>query len=590
MKQKILAVLMIIAVLLCFMPTMAFAGGETSASQIGQYYEADDQNSGELEATPSLKTGETVKKYETQKIADGQVRIDKTIAGTGTENVFDVTLKVTTEDVDMQTVTSKDAAVVLVIDTSNSMVPDGSTSRENRIEKAKEAAQAFINNFADADSDAARKVAIVKFSGNYRERTLFGKEMEETGVNGAETVQGWTDANKLKNMSGLCSALASLKADGGTNLAAGIQLAKNLLLNDNSVVGITNKNIVVLTDGAPTFGIINVSKENGTTSVCADGTNMKGTGNGTGFFVDKTEHDIHTQAEEIGTSLMQTGISPYAIFLGNEKLYCNKVLETGFLGFPTKRCDLDMSGRQWLATRCGFTAYAASDVEKLTEIFQKISELIKYQAQAWILTDPMGKYVDCLEQYTDDDANKGINFNTTTKELSWNLKQADPTSTNGKQKTYELTYRIKLNNLADGFQAETYYATNKPTSLTYLITNTDKEPTDQSPLKIAYFNVPSVRGLKGSLSFTKVDETGNVPLAGAQFTLTATDNANYVLQAQSDEDGKVVFKNIPSGHTYTLKEITSPAGYAAENDYGTVTVSYGAVNAPAITAARTLAN
>ncbi len=74
MKQKILAVLMIIAVLLCFMPTMAFADGEpapNAANQIGKYYKADDQNSGALAATPSLDAGETVKKYETQKIADG---------------------------------------------------------------------------------------------------------------------------------------------------------------------------------------------------------------------------------------------------------------------------------------------------------------------------------------------------------------------------------------------------------------------------------------------------------------------------------------------------------------------------------------
>ena len=118
MKQKILAVLMIIAVLLCFMPTMAFADGKPDTNQIGDYYAVDDAQSGKLASAPNLKAGTTAKAYATEKLPQGQVRINKTIAPTAMENVFDVTLEVTTEDIEMQTVTSEDAAAVLVIDTS----------------------------------------------------------------------------------------------------------------------------------------------------------------------------------------------------------------------------------------------------------------------------------------------------------------------------------------------------------------------------------------------------------------------------------------------------------------------------------------
>ena len=572
MKQKILAVLMIIAVLLCFMPTMAFADANTTnASQIGDYYAADDTQNGKLASAPSLKAGTTMKAYEkTQELPQGQVRINKTIAPTATENVFDVTLEVTTEDIEMQTVTSEDAAVVLVIDTSGSMSPKNNDQKEDRMTPAKQAAQTFINNFVSKDPNAVRKVAIVKFSGD-TPTLLYG------GIDGAKTMQSWTDAKTLQRTgTGLCDALNNLKPDGGTNLEAGIQLAKNLL-KDSSVSGISNKNIVVLTDGKPTFRIKDIKKENGVDSVCSNGSNMRGYG-------DATSAETHKQVESLGNSLKESRISAYAVFLGNEKLMCEDEIN----------CYIDnMSGRDWLATKCGFTSYAATDVTDLAKIFKNISEQIKLQAQAWILTDPMGDYVDCLTKYTAEDNNSGIYYNNREKTLSWDLKQATPkiNEKNNKERTYTRTYQIKLDNLANGFEAGNYYAANKVTSLTYLIANTDSDLTDETLLKTAYFNVPSVKGLTGNLEFTKVDETGQNALAGAQFTLTAVDNPNFVLPSTvSGEDGKITFTNIPSGHTYTLKETKSPAGYAAETEYGTVTVSYGAVDAQAITAAGTLAN
>ena len=174
--KKLFAIFMIAMMLMCFMPSAAFAdqistnsAPMTSGVQIGNYYEVDD-NTGELPKKPELK-GATQQSYE-----DGQVLVNKTITGTNTENVFDVNLEVITKDKIKQTEVSEDAAVVLVIDVSASMDEDG------RIGKAKEAAQAFINSFADAESTAQRKIAIVKFSGlkDYK---------EYPNIDGATTVQ-----------------------------------------------------------------------------------------------------------------------------------------------------------------------------------------------------------------------------------------------------------------------------------------------------------------------------------------------------------------------------------------------------------------
>ena len=83
--------------------------------QIGKYYQVDD-NTGELPERAEFK-GNTQQSY-----ADGQVKVNKTITGTDTENVFDINLEVITQDKIEQTAVSPDAAVVLVIDTSGRMV------------------------------------------------------------------------------------------------------------------------------------------------------------------------------------------------------------------------------------------------------------------------------------------------------------------------------------------------------------------------------------------------------------------------------------------------------------------------------------
>ena len=76
MKKKVFAVFMIVAMLLCFMPSMAFAhnGGngttatpDSSAGQIGDYYAVNDET-GALTAKPTLESGKTQQSY-----ADGQV-------------------------------------------------------------------------------------------------------------------------------------------------------------------------------------------------------------------------------------------------------------------------------------------------------------------------------------------------------------------------------------------------------------------------------------------------------------------------------------------------------------------------------------
>lgn len=116
---------------------------------------------------------------------DGSVGHKKTIRKTG-ENTFEITLSVKTKEEIAQQVTSPDAAVVVVMDVSNSMAwtVDGKEAKDEaqqRITQAKAAAEKFIEDFAADAGNAQRKVALVEFGSN------------------AMTVQGWTDATTAKD-------------------------------------------------------------------------------------------------------------------------------------------------------------------------------------------------------------------------------------------------------------------------------------------------------------------------------------------------------------------------------------------------------
>ncbi len=593
MKKKVFAVFMIVAMLLCFMPSMAFAEGggngttatpDSSAGQIGDYYEVDDAT-GALTATPKLESGKTQQSY-----ADGQVLVNKTISAPNTENVFDVNLEVITKNKIKQTQVSEDAAVVLVIDTSGSMEGD-------RIKKAKSAAQSFINGFV-SESGAKRKVAIVAFSGDKMQ-------------NGATTIEtggkSWNDVSVLQRTGeNQCEAIDGLHASGGTNIAAGLKLAQNLLASDD-VKDIENKNVILLTDGVPTFGIDDESIETGISSVCENGYwydyeafvgivkkgNMTGGGSSStnpisGGTLHSVNHTIHEQVETIAKNF-GTDISTYSIYVGAATDYMN-CGEKGCNLKPDKKRNDNYSNltsvSSWLSTDCGFTTFTADDTNKLTGIFETISKLIKLQAKAWILTDPMGEYIDFVA-FNTVDSNAVYNNGTITWDLKAVLPEESQDQAGNDVYTYQLSYKIRLDNLNDGFKAAddngnpVFYATNGVTKLTYLIQEEGKTPDPDKDLKNAYFNIPSVKGFAGNLEFTKVDENGN-PLSGATFTLTADEDSTFVLTTVSDGDGKVSFNNIPSGHTYTMEETKAPTGYVKAEQTMKIPVAYGIVSSSAI--------
>ena len=123
----------------------------------------------------------------------------------------------------------------------------------------------------------------------------------------------------------------------------------------------------------------------------------------------------------------------------------------------------------------------------------------------------------------------------------------------------KITYSVKEVNVPAGYTVAVNPVATAATP-TFTITNTAN-----------VVEAPEI--VPASLTVIKKDADNGALLKGAKFTLIpeggkATDAAF----AETDENGKAVFTDLAKG-TYTLKEITAPAGYQATDTTWTITVS-----------------
>ena len=546
--NKLLALLLSIIMVASFAATSAFAEGtdtaDTSASAV------------------QIETNGTTVSAE-----DGKVVASKTIAGTDTENVFDITLSVTTTEELSEIHTSPDAATILVLDCSGSM-------EGNPLSQAKTAAKNFIDNFAkDGNSitTAKRKVALVKFS--------------ESAVKVAD----WTDVTNDTKRWFLKTQIAWSDADGGTNIEGALQLAKNLIDDANkpggALEGISNVNVILLTDGCPTYHIR--GNRNSTTIIYGeygggdwakyeDWYPVGGTIGSGNNKVDGNPNGIAAQLKN--TTVGGTPVSLYSIACATAK--------EDFATNPYNNKKIKQSVFEWLKS-FSTKAYYAKNADQLNAKFNDILKLIKLGAKAWKVEDPMGTNIVYLSNQDNDEdpANPKNSINVNANSLTWNLIASTPTKEDeiidGKTVTkyhYETTYRIALDTTAEG--TFTNVPTNGDTVLTYYLFSQVDDDTEipEEPDKLA-LTVPAVKGLFGNLTFKKVgpnDDGDMVPLSGAEFTLTGTHTGtgkSIEYTAASNESGTVTFANLPAG-TYTLTETKAPTGYTVGNPVD-VTVSYG---------------
>ena len=535
----------------------AVAGILSAAVFTGSVFTGTVVAAGIEETVPSSRQIVTNGLAETN---EDNVTVSKTVRETGTENEFEITLQVTTREKLEEIPTSSDAAVVLVMDTSGSM--DGS-----RLTAAKDAAKKFVDKYVkDSKPTDKRYAALVEFA------------------NDAETIIGWT--NLAQGTTNFENAIKRLKAGGGTNMEAGLQLAYNLINSGKTGVlkDCKNINIVLLSDGCPTFHV-DESTRNSTTKVKG----VRGGGN-------EAYPEDWKPVETIAGSIRDDKINLYSVAFqtGSATFWDFKAqppkngdcwnLDHWYNGVHGRWSKEQKKVSDWMNTfsdKC----FTAGEIDDLSVKFENIAKLIKLGAQAWKVTDPMGRFIEYTGAASDTAADHN-RFTYADGILRWDLKSSMPEVSEAGDTTtytYTLTYPITLNTAAEGFEAGKAYATNGTTTLSYYLFSQVKDDTviPENPNTVD-FTVPTVKGYLGTLSFRKVDQDGNA-LSGASFAIS-----NTSLTGVSDTNGNVTIAGIPSGFTYTLTE-TKMDGYEALEPIP-FQVSYGVVSKADGTSLATVTN
>lgn len=554
--------------------------------------------------------------------ADEKVTISKTINGTDLENVFDITLTVTTQEEIVEIIQEPDMAVVIVMDISQTM--NSNFGDATRYEAAMASAKDFLDKFAE-ETGGVSKVGYVAFNSDAHKIL----DLQPCGTaQEAENLKTQM-ANAAGNIIYNYSTNSNKEVDDPkrfTNVEAGLKMGYDMLADATN----ENKYIIFLSDGFPTTyvksGYIGYdtycsSGTVGTDGVFYDSVTERYCLLGTSYS-DKAAIRARQQATEIkdaGVKIFSIGIdiggqtiTGYELDASNGFSIIDRTGKTYEIGDASSTD----AYKNWLGNKIGSGYdkfyYDSTDSVGLQaaydEIFEEIQSMNAAAAEAdWVAEDPMPvvndvNYVEFIGFYNqsgtlvdgDLSGTSGVgtentaDFDSVTITIDWDLKKSGYTkTTSGNVSTYayKLMYRVRLKNELDPFTEDAIFNTNATTFLTYNIFEEVDGNTTVSEDKRLDFPIPSVHGYLSELTFQKKDNFGR-PVEGAEFTLShdtenctvCRGNGTAVSVASqteiSDQEGLITFSEIPSGHKYTLVETKVPDGYSANGETYSVTVAY----------------
>ena len=390
-------------------------------------------------------SGQWVQGELDQTLPEGIRSVDKTAEALG-NNTYRMKLKVVTKQ-NVETFTKK-SATVLVVDTSNSM--DG-----NRIGNLRAAANEFVNSYAGDKENVGRYLAIADFS------------------NGVKVALNWTDVSSRDGRNNAKTAISKLKANGGTNLDAGIKQATSLFLKDAvKQIQKDNRNTVVLTDGTPTYYLKDC--EGGFTwnhnHVKIDGITYDRKGNGR----EGSEKNLEATSKD--AKLLRDQSTVYTVCYGAAR-------DITYRDGPTVSEFLKGS----IATSRD-KAYDSSETDDLTKVFKAISESVTtgITGEDLEVFDGAAPFVSVsqLPPTVQPDASG----------FKWKLANAT-TTTEGTQTyyTYELEYIATLDADHPEFEEGKLYPLNGETYIAM---------PDGSKVK---FPIPGAKGIKSRYTVTYTD-------------------------------------------------------------------------------------
>lgn len=383
MKKRLLALFLAFVMAMSLLPVSVFAAGE-GAPVVNGYYEDDVWKQGGTGTIKDKATGIQMSKTATPDPSD--------------PNKYTIALEVKTST--KTTVTDPSAAaVVLVMDLSNSMKAcaecgeegyhdedcryhDGLFSpvknSQTRLAAAKNAAKDFLKEYAGNSATAKRQLAIVAFGTTSKTVFSWNNVAGGAGKNSYDEAKNAIDGLTTRFKNGTQTTLLGSVAyydGGGTNLEAGIQLGANLV-GMNSIASVSAKNVIVLTDGVPTYRMSNRANRTSTDALCSGGNGVDGSGKNGSW-------DNNNNAKNAADNVKQKNATLYTVCFGVAG-------DTCYDGGPTidsfLSTDIASSG----------CAYDADNTEELNEVFKAIGDSITegIEGSGLVVTDPMGEYIN----------------------------------------------------------------------------------------------------------------------------------------------------------------------------------------------------
>ena len=302
-------------------------------------------------------------------------------------------------------------------------------SRASRLDAAKIAAENFLKTYSGLTFKADGTVAA-----NQNSRNLGRYVSVVSFATGAALKQGWVDVSNADNYQTVLNTIKALKADGGTNLDAGLTYAEYLL--KQTTVNDAVKNVIALTDGQPTFFIDTNEK-----AYNDDG--LKGL-NKKFLTINNTKYRVHGTGNSCNAKTFTETVASADTVKNRAKLYtvCFDADET--IGVPNSEKQITVS--EYLSTKIATQstkaqfAYDASNAEQLYAEFAKITQSIVSGLNTGTVKDTLPAGITS-EAFGKDKAKE------------WKLNEAPftknetPNTVGGKQVTtytYTYTYTVTI--------------------------------------------------------------------------------------------------------------------------------------------------
>lgn len=479
MKKRLLALFLAFVMAMSLLPVSVFAAGEGESVANGYYDNSGTWQVGGDGTIMDEDTGIQMSKTATPDPED--------------PNKYTIELKVKTST--KTTVTDPSAAaVVLVMDLSNSMkacaecgeedehaegCPNGSRrddevrSDQTRLAAAKNAAADFLEEYAGNSATANRQLAIVAFGTTSKTVFSWNNVAGGDGKNSYNAAKYAIDGLTTGFKNGIQYILGEWKTDyydgGGTNLEAGIQLGANLV-GMSSIASVSAKNVIVLTDGVPTYRMSNRADRTSTDALCSGKSGVDGDGKNGSL-------ENNNNAKNAADNVKQKNATVYTVCFGVAG-------DTCYTGGPTVGVFLSDS---IASSGC---AHDADNTDELNNAFKAIGDSITQgiKGNGLKVTDPMGENI--MLDAVPGDAKKTADGFVWTLSNPETYEEGDTT-----YYTYRLTYTITVNADAAGFNEDIYHPANRPTYITIPGGEGGKD-------RQVYFPVPGVKGTTSRYTVT----------------------------------------------------------------------------------------